>query len=250
VLLVENSRGGMKVGELAHASGLSIRTLRYYDELGLLTPSRRSPAGHRVYDDHDVQRLYRICLLRRAGLALAEIGKALDEPSWDLRRAMLTHLQLLDHQQAIAAALHRRLTAMITTGNTADGTPAEPPTTTRLLQTLEDMAMLNDDLVQRRISILVYEDPRWIHGELYAGDGVIWLHQVSPRFGLASPKTLGAATATTAVIVEDVDAPHRQARDAGADIVYPPVDQPYGHREYSARDPEGGLWSFMQPRES
>ena len=106
--------------------------------------------------------------------------------------------------------------------------------------------MLNDDLVQRRISILVYEDPRWIHGELYAGDGVIWLHQVSPRFGLASPKTLGAATATTAVIVEDVDAPHRQARDAGADIVYPPVDQPYGHREYSARDPEGGLWSFMR----
>ena len=264
----------MKVGELARASGLSIRTLRYYDELGLLTPSRRSPAGHRLYGDHDVQRLYRICLLRRAGLALAEIGKALDEPSWDLRHAMLTHLQLLDHQQAIAAALRRRLTAMITASNTADCTPAEPPSTTRLLKTLEDMTMLNDDLVQRRISILVYEDlpamhgwlsrvfglvpgrldrdpqGRWVHGELYAGDGVIWLHQISPRFGLASPKTLGAATATTAVIVEDVDAHHQQAREAGADIVYPPVDQPYGYREYSARDPEGGLWSFMQPLES
>jgi uncharacterized glyoxalase superfamily protein PhnB len=80
-----------------------------------------------------------------------------------------------------------------------------------------------------------------------AGDGVIWLHQVSPRFGLASPKTLGAATGTTAVMVDDVDAHYRHALDEGAEILYPPTDQPYGYREYSARDPEGGLWSFMKP---
>ena len=58
----------LKVGELARASGLSIRTVRYYDQIGLLTPSRRSASGHRVYDDADVRRLYRICLLRRVGL--------------------------------------------------------------------------------------------------------------------------------------------------------------------------------------
>lgn len=76
---------------------------------------------------------------------------------------------------------------------------------------------------------------------------MIWLHQVSPEFGLVSPKTLGAATGTTAVMVEDVDAHYRQALDEDAEIMYPPTDQLYGYREYSARDPKGGLWSFMKP---
>ena len=65
-----------------------------------------------------------------------------------------------------------------------------------------------------------------------------WRHQ---------PATLGAATATTAVMVADVDAHYRHASEEGATIVYQPVDQPYGYREYSARDSEGGLWSFMKP---
>jgi uncharacterized glyoxalase superfamily protein PhnB len=64
---------------------------------------------------------------------------------------------------------------------------------------------------------------------------------------LASPQRVGRATATTAVIVDDVDAHFRHAAAEGAEIVYEPVDQPYGYREYSARDPEGGLWSFMKP---
>jgi uncharacterized glyoxalase superfamily protein PhnB len=47
-------------------------------------------------------------------------------------------------------------------------------------------------------------------------------------------------------MVDDVDAHHRHAVEQGATIVYGPVDQPYGYREYSARDLEGGLWSFMK----
>jgi uncharacterized glyoxalase superfamily protein PhnB len=50
-----------------------------------------------------------------------------------------------------------------------------------------------------------------------------------------------------AVIVDDVDAHFRHATKAGAVIDYEPTDQPYGYREYSARDSEGGLWSFMRP---
>ncbi|MGH9021591.1 MAG: MerR family transcriptional regulator [Acidimicrobiia bacterium] len=258
---------GFKVGELARAAGLSIRTVRYYDQIGLFPPSRRSPGGHRLYTDDDVRRLYRICLLRRVGLPLADIAKALGEPSWDLHHALLTHLNMLDQQLAVGAALRRRLAAMATALGRDDS-----PTTSQFLETMEDMTML-DDVVQRRISILVYEDipavqaylvrvfglgegrldhdqdGRWVHGEVQAGDGVIWLHQVSPQFGLASPKTLGAATGTTAVMVEDVDAHHRHALAEGAEILYPPTDMPYGFREYSARDPEGGLWSFMKPLE-
>jgi uncharacterized glyoxalase superfamily protein PhnB len=49
------------------------------------------------------------------------------------------------------------------------------------------------------------------------------------------------------IMVDDVDAHFRHARDEGATIRYEPVDQPYGYREYSALDNEGGLWSFMRP---
>ena len=125
--------------------------------------------------------------------------------------------------------------------------------------------------VQKRISILVYRDidvafeyltrvfslgpgdisrdgdGRAVHADLEAGDGVVWLHPESPQFGLASPATLGAATATMAVMVADVDAHYRHAFEQGATIDYEPVDQSYGYREYSARDSEGGLWSFMKP---
>lgn len=130
-----------------------------------------------------------------------------------------------------------------------------------------------ESTVQSRISILVYidleamfaeltdvfglgpgeltrnESGSVIHGELHAGDGMIWLHPESPTYGLSSPRTVGAATATTAVMVDDVDAHFRHASSRGASIVYEPVDQPYGYREYSARDSEGALWSFMKPLE-
>ena len=68
----------MRIGELAAASGLSVRALRHYDEIGLLAPSRRTPAGHRLYDHRDVERLARIVALRGLGLSLDEVAAALD----------------------------------------------------------------------------------------------------------------------------------------------------------------------------
>ena len=85
-----------------------------------------------------------------------------------------------------------------------------------------------------------------VHGELQAGDGVVWLHPEQAEFGLASPRTLGAVTASVAVMVDDVDAHHRHAVAEGATVDYEPMDQPYGYRVYGARDCEGGLWPFMQ----
>ena len=75
------------MGELAEATGLTVRTLHYYEQIGLLTPSGRSPAGHRIYDDADAARLYRVSLLRRLGMDLAEVQRALDDPAWDLTSA-------------------------------------------------------------------------------------------------------------------------------------------------------------------
>jgi DNA-binding transcriptional MerR regulator/uncharacterized glyoxalase superfamily protein PhnB len=259
---------GRRVGELAKATGLTVRTLHYYEEIGLLVASDRTAAGHRVYADADVERLYRISLLRRLGLPLVDIARALDDPAWGLQPAMTTHLAELDRRLEATANLRARLAQLLATSRAARGT--DDLMTDDLLEVLEEMTML-DATVQRRISILVYADleaayeflvdvfglgpgqmtrddtGKVVHGELQAGDGVVWLHPESPEFGLASPRAVGAATATMAVMVDDVDAHFRHASSKGATVDYEPVDQPYGYREYSARDSEGGLWSFMKP---
>ncbi|MBV9284541.1 MAG: MerR family transcriptional regulator [Acidimicrobiia bacterium] len=255
---------GRRVGELASATGLTVRTLHYYDEIGLLVASDRTEAGHRLYSDADVERLYPISLLRRLGLPLSEIGRALDDPAWDLQAAMAAHLGELDRRMEASARLRARLAHLVTSTQT-DG-----PHSDDLLHVLEEMTML-DTTVQKRISILVYSDlgaafeyltrvfglgpgqlfhddeGNVVHGEIQAGDGVVWLHPEAAQWHLSSPQSLGAATASVAVMVDDVDAHFRHASSQGADVVCEPVDQPYGYREYDARDLEGHLWSFMKP---
>ena len=67
----------LKVGELAARTGLSVRTLHHYDTIGLLSPSRRSKSGHRLYGRCDIIRLQQIVSLRQVGLSLEQIGEVL-----------------------------------------------------------------------------------------------------------------------------------------------------------------------------
>ncbi|GAA0366135.1 MerR family transcriptional regulator [Bacillus horti] len=62
-----------KVGELADLTGLSIRTLRYYDQIGLFTPSKYTDAGHRRYTHNDLEKLHQILVLKQMGLSLDNI---------------------------------------------------------------------------------------------------------------------------------------------------------------------------------
>ena len=98
VMGLQTSTTGRKVGEIAAATGVTVRTLHYYEEIGLLVPSGRSRAGHRLYSDTDIARLYQISLLRRLGLPLAEIARALDDSSWNLRAVMAAHIAELDRR--------------------------------------------------------------------------------------------------------------------------------------------------------
>jgi len=66
-----------KVGELAKLTGLTIRTLRYYDQIGLFSPSGRTEAGYRLYTDHDLTRLQQIMSLKELGLSLEQIKSVL-----------------------------------------------------------------------------------------------------------------------------------------------------------------------------
>jgi DNA-binding transcriptional MerR regulator len=68
-----------KVGELAKSTGLSIRTLHFYEEIGLLSPSARTESGHRIYGEKDLLRLQQILSLKQMGLPLDNIKLCLDE---------------------------------------------------------------------------------------------------------------------------------------------------------------------------
>ena len=85
---------------------------------------------------------------------------------------------------------------------------------------------------------------RVVHAEVSLNGSAIWMHRATADHGLASPKALAAVSSGVVVLVPDVDAHFARARAAGAAIEREPADQPYGQREYSARDPEGGRWYF------
>jgi MerR family transcriptional regulator, thiopeptide resistance regulator len=89
-----------KIGELARRTGLTVRTLHHYDEIGLLSPAERSDGGHRVYAEADVQRLYRIVSLRSLGFPLDAIARALDSQGFDPKAAVDDHLRRLEAQIA------------------------------------------------------------------------------------------------------------------------------------------------------
>jgi uncharacterized glyoxalase superfamily protein PhnB len=86
-----------------------------------------------------------------------------------------------------------------------------------------------------------------IHGEVRAGDSPIWLHRVTEEHQLNSPLVVDVANSGLVVYVDNVDKHYERARAAGAVIESQPVDQPYGQREYGARDIEGHRWWFATP---
>jgi DNA-binding transcriptional MerR regulator/uncharacterized glyoxalase superfamily protein PhnB len=252
-----------RIGELAASTGMTVRALHHYDHIGLLEPSARTDVGHRRYTTTDVVRLYRIALLRRLGVPLAEIGRMLDEPRWALASALRRHLDETRQRAALEARLAARLGRMVDTID-HDRTLAAD----QLFATLEDMMTLTT-AVHGTTSLLVYDDiaaahaylcrvygldpgpvetasdGRVVHGEVRAGDRVIWLHPAADDY--RSPQQAGFVTSITVLDVDDVDAHHARTVDQAGEIAEAPVDQPYGVREYGARDLEGHLWFFHAP---
>lgn len=126
----------LKVGELAKRSGLTVRTLHHYDEIGLLTPSVRADNGYRLYDRRDVGRLHQILALRRFGLSLAEIGAYFAQPSAPLASIVERQIAMLDDQIEQTSRLREHLVRLH--GALRDG--AEPELAD-WLSTLELMTM-------------------------------------------------------------------------------------------------------------
>ncbi|HEY7873845.1 MAG TPA: MerR family transcriptional regulator [Actinomycetota bacterium] len=141
-----------RIGQLADAAGITVRALRHYDEVGLLVPSERTDAGHRLYSDSDVARLYLIVTFRALGMSLETIAAQLDGRV-DTRAAIERHLAAVEKQILVQDRLRRRLRKLL------EATAAnESPSTDELLETLEVISMHEkyyteeqlDDLARRR----------------------------------------------------------------------------------------------------
>ena len=102
-----------KIGELAHATGLTVRTLHHYDELGLMIPSSRSEAGHRLYSEADVRRLYRVLVLRRLGFPLQDIAGYLERDGFSLRDALKRQLEELERHLRVQEDLREKLVRIV-----------------------------------------------------------------------------------------------------------------------------------------
>ena len=102
----------MQVGQLARHSGLTVRTLHHYDEMGLLSPSHRSDSGYRIYESEDVARLTQILLLRRLDLSLAEIREILARPESSLQVVIGQQISHLKEKIDFQTQLLKRLEAI------------------------------------------------------------------------------------------------------------------------------------------
>ena len=85
----------MTVHEVSKISGVSIRTLQYYDSIGLLKPSDYTESGYRLYDDIAMERLQLILLFRELEFPLKDIKKILDSPNFDKEKALAQQIELL-----------------------------------------------------------------------------------------------------------------------------------------------------------
>lgn len=102
-----------KVGAIAAATGVTVRALHHFDEIGLLCPAERSEAGHRLYTTGDLRRLYRILALRQLGMPLSEIAAALGGDLDDLELAVRGQLAQVEQHVRQQQRLRRRLIALL-----------------------------------------------------------------------------------------------------------------------------------------
>jgi len=106
-----------RIGEVADRTGLTRRTLRHYDDLGLLVPATRSSGDYRLYDEGDLLRLLQIQNLKALGLSLPEIAAALSERDLDATTTLRTHLVRLEESVEAQRRLMDRLRTLATTAD-------------------------------------------------------------------------------------------------------------------------------------
>jgi DNA-binding transcriptional MerR regulator len=134
-----------KVGELAKQTGLTVRALHHYDEIGLLSPSHRSEAGYRLYDGEDIARLLQILSLRQLGFSLDEVGDCLSRPENTLEHVLGLHIARLRDGIELQRKLCSRLEAVSQRLRSAEAVSVED-----FLETMEAIQMFDKHFTEEQ----------------------------------------------------------------------------------------------------
>src|SRR5436305_6753904 len=127
----------IKVGELARRTGLTVRTLHHYDEIGLLKPSLHTEAGHRLYTAGDVARLQQVVSLRQLGFSLEQVRDCLDRPGFSPLEVIGLHVARLREQIELQRKLCERLEGLAAYFRAAGEVSAD-----EFLRAIEEMTMI------------------------------------------------------------------------------------------------------------
>lgn len=102
------------IQDLSKQTGITVRTLRYYDQIGLLIPAAKTPGKHRIYSDEELKKLQQIQFLKRLGFSLQEISDMISNPEWNWSTSLMNQLDFVMNEQkklnqmesALRAVLH------------------------------------------------------------------------------------------------------------------------------------------------
>ena len=89
----------IKINEAAKLTGVTVRTLHYYDQIGLLHPDQISEAGYRLYGQESLERLQQILLFRQLKFPLKEIKAIVDSPDFNKQEALDQQIEMLRLQK-------------------------------------------------------------------------------------------------------------------------------------------------------
>src|SRR5262245_8971733 len=127
----------LQVGDLARRTGLTVRALHHYDEIGLLKPSLHTEAGYRLYTAADVARLQQVLSLRQLGFSLEEIRDCLTRPDFAPLEVIRLHLARLRGRIELEQKLCARLETLAARLDSAGDVSAD-----EFVRTIEEMTML------------------------------------------------------------------------------------------------------------
>lgn len=155
---MDRERDELTVGKLAERTGLTVRTLHHYHEIGILTPDRRSPAGYRIYGPAEVERLHRIVSLRQLGFSLEEIADCLERPEYAFPRLLRLQLDRLDRRLEETMRLRERLQRLSDALEASEDVPVEG-----FIDSIEAVTMYEKHYTEEQLEAL--EERRKIVGE-------------------------------------------------------------------------------------
>lgn len=133
----------MQIGQLADRLGLNPKTIRYYEDIGLLPEPERTPSGYRIYGDDDHERLTFIKTAQRLGITLDEVREILilrdqgDQPCGYVRNVLRRQVDEIDQRIAELRVLRRQLVAL---DEIADRLPEAEPGQCRLIEHVRQRA--------------------------------------------------------------------------------------------------------------